>query len=124
MSTSRPIDSKSPTARALRPLTFAAFLCLFGSAPTWAAGSAPPSITVSFRDLDLSSVAGATTLYHRIQDAAQRVCQHAASDPIERTAWQACYRNATADDVRKVNSPLLTALSTGRPAEITAMLSK
>jgi UrcA family protein len=122
MSTSTSITSKSFTAGCLCRVTLATLLCVLGTAPTWAA---PTSITVSFRDLDLSSIAGATTLYHRIQSAAKQVCGYApGADLIERAVWQACYRNATADAVRKVNNPLLTAVHAGRKPEMTAMLSK
>ena len=44
--------------------------------PLWRAGPGAPSITVSFRDLDLSSIAGATTLYRRIQGAAMLTAVH------------------------------------------------
>jgi UrcA family protein len=122
MNASTSITPKSISARRLRQVTLATLLAVLGTAPTWAA---PTSITVSFRDLDLSSIAGATTLYHRIQSAARQVCGYApGADLIERTAWQACYRNATADAVHKVNNPLLTAVHAGRKPEITAMLSK
>jgi UrcA family protein len=122
MNTSTSITSGSMTARCVRRVTLATLLCVLGTAPTWAA---PTSMTVSFRDLDLSNLAGATTLYHRIQSAAKQVCGYApGADLIERAAWQACYRNATADAVRKVNNPLLTAVHAGRKADMTAMLSK
>jgi len=122
MKASTSIASKSMTAGCGRRVTLATLLCVLATAPTWAA---PTSITVSFRDLDLSSIAGATTLYHRIQSAAKQVCGYApGADLIERAAWQACYRNSTADAVRKVNNPLLTAVHAGRKAELTAMLSK
>jgi UrcA family protein len=122
MNTSTSITSGSMTARCVRRVTLATLLCVLGTAPIWAA---PTSMTVSFRDLDLSNLAGATTLYHRIQSAAKQVCGYApGADLIERAAWQACYRNATADAVRKVNNPLLTAVHAGRKADMTAMLSK
>ena len=106
-----------------RQLAFAALVCTLGSATAWAAPDAR-SITVSFRDLDISSIAGATALYHSIQHAAQQVCRTPGSDVLEQMAWKTCYRNATADAVRKVNSPLLTAVHTGRSPAVTAMLSK
>jgi UrcA family protein len=92
--------------------------------PLWRAGPGAPSITVSFRDLDLSSIAGATTLYRRIQAAAKQVCGYAGADLIEQSSWRACYRSATDDAARKVNNPMLTAVHTGHAAEMTAMLSK
>ena len=121
MNNSNSITSKSIPARCVLPL--ATLLCVLGTAPSWSAPEGP-SVTVSFRDLDLSSVAGATTLYRRIQGAARQVCGHAGSDIIERSIWKSCYRGATADAVRKVNNPLLTAVHEGRKPEMTAMASK
>jgi UrcA family protein len=122
MSTAK-TNSTSTITRSFRQLALAALVCALGSATAWAAPDAR-SITVSFRDLDLSNIAGATTLYHRIQQAARQVCGRAASDLYEQIAWTTCYRNSTADAVRKVNSPLLTAVHTGRSPAVTAMLSK
>jgi UrcA family protein len=82
------------------------------------------SVTVSYADLDLSSPAGAKALYGRIQAAAKQVCGHAGADVIEQGIWKSCYRSAVGDAVRKVNDPLLTAVHTGKPAAVTAMLQK
>ena len=122
MCTATLITSKLIPVCSFRQASVATLVCMLGSGPTWAA---PTRITVSFRDLDLSSIAGATTLYHRIQSAAKQVCGCApGSDLIERAAWQACYRNTTANAVREVNNPLLTAVHAGRKPERTAMLSR
>ena len=121
MNTATSITSRSMTFGRARRVTLATLLCVLGTAPTWAATT---SITVSFRDLDLSGIAGATTLYRRIQAAAKEVCGHPGADLIEQGVWKACYRDATADAVRKVNNPLLTAVHAGRKPEMTAMLSK
>ena len=75
MNTSTRITSGSMTARCVRRVTLATVLCVLSTAPSWAA---PTSITVSFRDLDPSGIAGATTLYHRIQSAAKQVCGYAS----------------------------------------------
>jgi len=100
----------------------AVLLCL-GITPAWSAPETH-SVTVSFRDLDLSTQAGAKALYGRIQSAARKVCGYAGADLIEQSIWRSCYRNSVSDAVGKVNNPLLTAVHTGRPAEMTAMLSK
>jgi UrcA family protein len=121
MNTSISITSKSIPARCVLPL--AALLCVLGTAPSWSAPEGP-SVTVSFRDLDLSSVAGATTLYRRIQGAARQVCGTPGADLFEQSFRRACYRGATADAVRKVNNPLLTAVHEGRKPAMTAMASK
>jgi UrcA family protein len=101
----------------------AVVFCLLGIAPAWSA-PATRSVTVSFRDLDLSTVEGARTLYGRIQSAAKQVCGYQGVDLIEQSIWRSCYRNAISDAVGKVNSPLLTAVHTGRPPQVTAMLTK
>jgi UrcA family protein len=82
------------------------------------------SVTVSYSDLDLSSPAGAKTLYRRIQGAAEQVCGHPGADVIEQAIWRSCYRSAIGNAVRKVNDPLLTAVHAGKPAPVTAMLQK
>ena len=121
MNTAKSFNSKSTFS--LRQLTLAALVCTLGTAPVWA-DPIQSSITVSFRDLDLSTIAGATTLYRRIQRAANQVCGYHGADLIEQSLWRACYRSATDDAVRKVNNPLLTAVHTGHTPEMTAMLSK
>lgn len=83
------------------------------------------SITVSYRDLDLSSVAGAKALYQRIAGAARTVCGYQGHSFTDQALWNSCYKGAITDAVKKVNSPLLTAVHTGRPVNAaTAMLAK
>ena len=101
----------------------AVLLCL-GITPAWSASPDTHSVTVSFRDLDLSTQQGARTLYGRIQSAARQVCGHAGADLIEQSIWRSCYRNTVSDAVGKVNNPLLTAVHSGRPPAMTAMLTK
>jgi UrcA family protein len=71
----------------------------------------PPSVTVGFADLNLDSRADVATLFRRIQNAAAEVCWQYESHGtlIPSTAQQSCIREAVADAVRKVDSPLLTA---------------
>ena len=101
-----------------------AIVCVLGVTPAWAGPPQGRSVTVSFRDLDLSSPAGATTLYKRIKSAAKQVCGYEGTDLISKSIWNGCYTTAIADAVGKVNSPLLTAVHTGRSPEMTAMLPK
>lgn len=77
------------------------------------------SRTVSFADLDLTTSAGAATLYGRIENAARIVCgpMPTAVDVASSQDWQACYRGAISGAVRQVDQPTLTALhgsKTGR----------
>jgi UrcA family protein len=102
----------------------ASIVCMLGITPAWAGTTGARSVTVSYRDLDLSSPEGANALYRRIQAAAKEVCGRPGADLLEQSVWRGCYRHAIADAVGKVNSPLLTAVHTGRPAAVTAMLAK
>ena len=99
-------------------------VCLLGVTQAWSAPPQVRSVTVSFRDLDLSSPVGATTLYKRIKSAAKQVCGYEGTDLISKSIWNGCYTTAIANAVGKVNSPLLTAVHTGRSPEMTAMLKK
>lgn len=66
------------------------------------------SRTVKFADLDISNPSGAHTLYRRIRAAAQVVCSYYffATD----TDKAGCVRDATADAVKKINQPALSAV--------------
>ena len=103
---------------------FTFIVCLLGITPAWSGTPDGRSVTVSYGDLDLSSPTGANALYRRIQGAAKQVCGYAGADLIEQSIWRGCYRHAIAGAVGKVNNPLLTAVHTGSPAAITAMLVK
>ena len=133
--TSAPIMSKLVHQPAFRPVLFwiasllataalAGIVCLLGITPAWSGTPQQASVTVSYRDLDLSTPEGANALYHRIQTAARKVCGYAGADVIEQAIWKGCYRSAIATAVAKVDSPLLTAVHSGRPAPMTAMLAK
>ena len=103
-------------------------LSLIGSARVVAGDllSAPASVRVSYADLDITSTAGATALHRRIKTAAKEVCGYEGYSLVEINLWQRCVRDAVDGAVASVNSPLLTAIHTGRPAPsiATAMLTK
>ena len=95
----------------------------------FAAGQLPAaeqhSVTVKYHDLDLSPPAGARALYGRITAAARQVCGYEGRSFTDHAFWSGCYRGAVTDAVAKVGSPLLTAVHTGRPADVSvAMLQK
>ena len=117
---------KSTTFRAV---TLSALLSLLYAAQAPAAGPADGlrSETVSFRDLNINTIEGATTLFQRIKGAARSVC--GSFDGRRLDEWQAyngCYKHAVAQAVANVNSPLLTAVyNGGKPSQTaTAMLAK
>jgi len=105
----------------LRSAQIASFAALAALAVGLAAPahSAEKSVIVRFAELDLNKQAGVEVLYKRIKRAAFQVCDPEFG-PI--TAFQTrkgeCYRNAVANAVAKVNSPLLTALHTGSPERV------
>jgi UrcA family protein len=102
----------------------ALILSLLDITPAWSATPEVRSVTVSYRDLDLSTPHGAKVLYRRIQAAAREVCGYRGAGLLEQSVWEGCYRNAIANAVGKVNNPLVTAVHTGRPAAKTAVLAK
>jgi UrcA family protein len=63
---------------------------------------------VTYEDLNVDTLAGASILYHRIERAARAVC--GADDLVPHGQWKSCYRMAIAAAVAKVNSPWLTAI--------------
>ena len=82
------------------------------------------SENVNYEDLNLSTLAGVTLLYGRIERAARLVCGP-NTDTSRLGQWKTCYRLAVAAAVAKVNNPLLTAVHDGRmgPPKIAALQS-
>ena len=111
-----------------RPAAFACVVGLLGMAPVLASNRAngPRTMTVTYRDLNLSTVAGATTLYQRIKGAARSVCGDEGRGLDEQRQWRSCYRGAIAGAVATVHSPLLIAVHSGESNEsdVTAMLTR
>ena len=113
--------------RRLWSVACTALACLLGAVQVPANAPAPRSVTVSFRDLDLTTTAGASTLYERLKGAARSVCDQPRIGLQGFREWHACYDTALNDAVAKVNSPLLIAMHRGHgkaPATVTAMLAK
>jgi len=110
-----------------RPAAFACVVGLLGMAPALASNpNGLRTMTVTYRDLNLSTVAGATTLYQRIKGAARSVCGDEGRRFDEQRQWNSCYRGAIAGAVATVHSPLLTAVHSGESNEsgVTAMLTR
>jgi UrcA family protein len=61
---------------------------------------------VGFSDLDVSKIKGAKILYLRIRNAAETLCQSAAT--WGKKEGEACVTKAVNDAVARVNAPLLT----------------
>jgi UrcA family protein len=118
---------KSIHRSSLWSAAFTSITCLLGATQAPAADpSGVRSETVSYRDLDLSTIEGATALYLRIKHAANHVCDEPEASVAQYQQWRSCYRAAIADAVAKVNSPLLTSVHGGKNKEsaVTALNRK
>lgn len=102
----------------------AAAIALLASSAFIAAAQANDSfrtttnIDVFYGDLNLDHPAGAEKMMHRINRAAVRACGGTpdSRDLRERHAFRQCVTTATANAVRQLNAPLVTALFFGRSA--------
>jgi UrcA family protein len=67
-------------------------------------------VKVLFSDLNLTSIDGATTLYRRLQSAAESVCaEHGTRDVKSVFRVKACESAAMSAAVAEINQPALTA---------------
>src|SRR5215469_7737232 len=105
------ITRKSLHRRTLRAVALASVACLFGTGTALAADAdSAHHLKVSYSDLNLSTINGATTLYQRIEGAAHFVCGDEGRSLDEQMVWKTCYGNAVNHAVTQVNNPLLTSL--------------
>jgi UrcA family protein len=94
--------------------------CIAIGAGAAAARAAEPSVTapavkVSYRDLNLTTDAGNSALYARLEQAAAKVCVvDDIRDLAAVAARPACEQQAIARAVRAINSPRLAALHSAR----------
>jgi UrcA family protein len=65
---------------------------------------------VTYEDLNINTLAGASILYSRIERAARQVCGSEGDISPHYGQWKSCCRMAIAAAVAKVNSPWLTAI--------------
>ena len=104
-------------------ITIVTILTLLGATSALADEPAK-SIKVGYADLDLSTQAGAATLYNRIRGAARQVCGYEGASFEDKAIWKSCFTGAIDNAVATVNNPRLTALHSGESPSVTAMLSK
>jgi UrcA family protein len=98
-----------------------ALVCALGSAAALASeANSVHHVTVKYSDLNMNTVAGATTLYGRIRGAARFACGEQGRRFEELREWNSCYHAAIAEAVANVNSPLLTSVHNGS-INVTAM---
>jgi UrcA family protein len=95
-------------------------LALAVIAPADAKTTTAHAVHVSYRDLDLSTTDGNARLLHRIQLAAERVCDvnHGPQPLTWRIASDRCVNQTMDRAVADVNSPMLTAMHEGRTAPV------
>jgi UrcA family protein len=104
------ITRNSLHRRTVGAAALASVLCLAGTATALAGDAREPHVKVAYSDLNLSSINGATTLYHRIEGAAHFVCGEEGRSIDEQNSWKSCYGNAVNRAVTQVNNPLVTSL--------------
>jgi UrcA family protein len=88
---------------------------LLGLGAAAVAGSAPaaeaPTVTVSYKDLNMSRPTDVHTLYQRLERAAASVCSAQLTEELaRRQAYTRCYESALESAVLEVRSPELLAL--------------
>lgn len=109
-------------------LTTVAFIACAGLAGNALAGATGPdpdrvSVSVGVGDLNLAAEAGAAAALHRIHNAAQSICGSAPyARDLERTAaYGDCMKAAIGPAVASLNSPMVTALYSGRGQRATVL---
>jgi len=77
-----------------------------------------PRLSVSYADINLATQTGAEVMLRRIVLAARQVCgdRSGIRDAAERREIRFCVRVASANAVRDINAPMLTAVFEGRVA--------
>ena len=74
-----------------------------------------PDVAVGYADLDITTQAGAETLYERIQQAAARVCPPADSKMLTQyVAVMRCRNTVVEHAVSSLSSPQVTAVYAAR----------
>lgn len=101
---------------------FAAASMIAGTMPAFAGSSSSfvefPRVVVSYADINLATQSGAEIMLRRIFLAAKQVCGDRAGirDTAERREIRFCLRVASANAVKEINAPMLTAVFEGRMA--------
>jgi UrcA family protein len=106
------MDTLIPTRRrSLLIAALAAAACIAGTAQAQdGENTQPHQLKVRYSDLNVSTVTGATALYHRIQGAARFVCGEEGRSLVEKMQWHTCVRDAVEGAVSTVHSPVLSAI--------------
>jgi UrcA family protein len=105
------IQSNGSKALAAVWVTMLGAVGVGGAGVASAAQPEAPSVTVGYRDLNLSQPADLRVLYARLQRASASVCEPASTlEPARYMVWKRCYQSALDSAVLSVRSPELLAL--------------
>jgi UrcA family protein len=105
------MNTSTRLPRILAATIFAALTCSIATVSFASDGSDPLQVKVKYGDLNVSSTAGATTLYNRIRVAAQGVCHPFNNrDFALQKLFAACVHKAMSNAVNEVDQPVLSAI--------------
>jgi UrcA family protein len=108
------MNTSNPLSRILAVTIFAALTSSIATVSLASDSSDALQATVKFGDLNVSSTAGATTLYTRIRIAAEAVCRPFQplnnADLAARSVFAACVHKAMSNAVSDVDQPTLSAI--------------
>lgn len=99
---------KTSTPRILAATIFAALSCSVATLSFASDNFDSLQVKVKYGDLNISNESGATTLYNRIQSAADTVCEPFNSRDLgQRRLFSACLHKAISDAVNAIDQPAL-----------------
>jgi UrcA family protein len=105
------MNTSTKVSRILAATIFAALTCSIATVSFASDSSDPLQVKVKYGDLNVSSTAGATTLYTRIRVAAEAVCRPFNNrDFASQKLFAACVHQAMSNAVNEVDQPTLSAI--------------
>jgi UrcA family protein len=115
------MSSHTGSPRGIMRAVFAAIVAATVSIPVSFAQTAADkrgirSVTVQYSDLNLATPEGSRILYHRLVDAAERVCPQVGrrADLRLYPAAQSCINAAVQDAVKQIRNPQLAQMAASR----------
>ena len=105
------MNTSTRVSRILAATIFAALTCGIATASLASDSSNPLQVKVKYGDLNVSSAAGAATLYTRIRLAAEAVCHPFNNrDFASQKLFAGCVYKAMSNAVNEVDQPTLSAI--------------
>jgi len=105
------MNTSTRVSRILAATIFAALTCGVATASFASDSSNPLQVKVKYGDLNVSSTAGAATLYTRIRLAAEAVCHPFNNrDLASQRLFAGCVHKAMSNAVNEVDQPTLSAI--------------